>query len=1180
MSDALLCGHPGDSHDEVTDEDDVSSSCSESSSERTLHPEELDCEQEGVEIKRATLAKSTTQLNRDVAFVKKQAVRFFDMHRTFSQNLTLAVVVGFWVCLFSLPILSFHGRLFFFGESDEKLQEVVGDRSVHRWCNITFNSSTMNESLCQELDVSDPFEIGDNLPSREKRIPGKHCHSHPGVRFWGQIHEFWIGNDKNNYFPIVANTEPIMVWNGTKLHFEKQCRYMCETSERCARWTFWHENPGIGGRCYFFDADAPRIPTDWGWRGGSCVVVHAFLVECGPADLGRMRNVAPVDAKPELQKWDKETMSSWNGTRPGDIWCGMLPERYAEMWVNGAQMIIYTVFMNTGTTMRLAWQGVMGTICACLNLLVMKVIYPDGAAMRPCNEEEQREGKCVEDELVFKDSNYNSGWCLFDLLLVLALFLISGAEENTIKFGMSWHIYFMMTFMNPKIGAVNGFHVLSDTLTMQWDDTKCCALLMYFVGGLVAVLATLVPKPHPSCRAAFEGMKANANAINQVWCDSIEYFCAGERSVMRFKIQTKLDHFPNWMQTVDTNLGKSWWELAIGLINRKQRALYRDIHNSMAEMQELLYALRDCILCMDFSERHEHFSAVMREPMRQLHEVTSTLLLQCLLSPHHGVISKRDRKDLLDGVDRIRGLQRVLLKSYREAAPEITEGLADECVFAFALSASARKIADLAQRLATPSEGDQRGCFKRWAKAGCSCFTQIFHLTFKGLAATWAPSRICKASHLQFAGRNFLSISLCLVIGIYGHQLLPTYMNGYSATMANTLALLISHHKDSAWQKNTNRLLGVVFGKVGGFMGSLWLGMFACGSTKLFTANFVTVWAFVSLFCYMYYTDSHYRSLGCHIAAFGVVPLLDICRRDVSSTFASRYKEIGAITTALVVQFCVDMVFNRTKPGDLVVAELKSISESFLEAYRLYIHQEDMPALEQHVQVMRGHLQEAWRLLPECDPKLRCLPVLDTPFKFELCTVALENLQALLSDLKLLLVAVADKAPAEAEEDSEAQPAAEDGGSSPSMIRALTQPPEGDDSPADARVFSEPLRLLFQQPCLVRVRQAQEQLLEDILDLLPIILAHNKETPLEDSRFRVSLSRTGLVAEQYDERRTRPQLYKELEAARKRSEIFMGKPAELTDDTTARLAVAVRACRNVEFHLRVIHERCLKEDIY
>ena len=185
--------------------------------------------------------------------------------------------------------------------------------------------------------------------------------------------------------------------------------------------------------------------------------LHEQEVACSDGMVGRMENIGD----PSNPHWVQYTgQTPWPAQLTvGDnfIWCGWLPAVWQDYWPNIAQFIVFTVYVSTGDTVRLAWQGLIGTLFACINLELMTFLYPGGAAGAVC---ETADADCVPQP-------YNEAIAMADVILVLFLFLFSRADENTIKFGMSWHVFFMMDFMNPS--KMLGFSVCCDmsSVTVQ-----------------------------------------------------------------------------------------------------------------------------------------------------------------------------------------------------------------------------------------------------------------------------------------------------------------------------------------------------------------------------------------------------------------------------------------------------------------------------------------------------------------------------------------------------------------------------------------------------------------------------------------------------------------------------------------------------------------------------------------
>ena len=88
---------------------------------------------------------------------------------------------------------------------------------------------------------------------------------------------------------------------------------------------------------------------------------------CESGMVGKMRNIGSF-SEPQVVPWTPD-MTPWqDNLRHRDIWCGYLPALWEDYWPNIAQFIVFTVFTSTGDTVRLAWQGLIGTACACMNL--------------------------------------------------------------------------------------------------------------------------------------------------------------------------------------------------------------------------------------------------------------------------------------------------------------------------------------------------------------------------------------------------------------------------------------------------------------------------------------------------------------------------------------------------------------------------------------------------------------------------------------------------------------------------------------------------------------------------------------------------------------------------------------------------------------------------------------------
>ena len=106
--------------------------------------------------------------------------------------------------------------------------------------------------------------------------------------------------------------------------------------------------------------------------------------------LKRFYNHAAITEAPDLRH-----VQLFSASSPSvELWCGILPESWAATWPNVVQMVVFTVFGGTGTTLQLAWQGFVGTSCACLNAFLMSVLFPHGGRAELCTEPQRLKGEC------------------------------------------------------------------------------------------------------------------------------------------------------------------------------------------------------------------------------------------------------------------------------------------------------------------------------------------------------------------------------------------------------------------------------------------------------------------------------------------------------------------------------------------------------------------------------------------------------------------------------------------------------------------------------------------------------------------------------------------------------------------------------------------------------------------
>ncbi|CAE8589628.1 unnamed protein product [Polarella glacialis] len=1136
-------------------------------------------------------------LGKEFRWLMNRSVQHRRVHRSFWSNFSMAFWVGFWVALWSLPCYSIICLRLVFGET--ALLRSFGDSAwPHTWCNVSLLGNSSHDSnldvrSCQRFGAEDAFELQYTQSFGSSPYPplkGKSCGLYLGLRYVGHYKRFWVGNGRFGEFPELDETPGKFVKpaNGTDADeaFAMECKQQCEMDVECRKWTFFIQSPSTGGVCYFLrsTASASGFTSDWrNYFGGLCQVELARPFECDAAMFGRMRNIAPWNQVPDIVAWD-ETMAAWGTDPRSDLWCGLLPETYMDSWPNVVQMVIFSVFRGTGTTMMLSWQGVSGTSFACLNMLVMMYIYPHGGSGHVCQENEP--GQCVQGEIVRDDPAYSDLFCWLDTFGVLFLFLLSGSQINTIKFGMSWHIFFMMNFMNPAIGATPG--KIPSIIPGLYLDNPCVETFITSVaGGLLAVLATFVPFPLLNARNAFNELDSQTASIGQIWRESVVYFCGTQRSAKCVQIETRIDTLVTTSSHVQASLEDAWWESAILGRREDTRQLLLTMRENLRDMLDMLYAVKTCILQEDFQGQHQDFCEPLRPIMESMVGEALTLAELCVNSAWDSQVPETLIQALETSVGKVRRLQKELVAAYQQNYSRTSRhnDLLDESILVFALSFTARKSADLAGLVTSRHRQQQAleaggiGCLLRARQV----WSALLRKLWTSFLSTWSPSVLLECDHIKFAVRNYIAITLCFVMGVYFHGYV---FDRYSPIMASTLALLISKYKNSAFTNNVQRLLGVTLGKVLPILILAALSHLECNSAARTVAHFFAIWIYIVVFMFMYFTSPQWSLVGCFIAAFGVYPLLVPCSKTMGNddVFKTRYSEIGQVTLAIVVQMVIDAILLRHTPRDVAVHQTAKLGEALALATKS-IFESDLPGVQAAAEEARRRLVMAEGLLVEVDPKLRVMEGLDSPFKLDLYTSVLGIAGHMLTDLNLLIVAVKDWTPNESVRRTDLQEMSDQGlDLQPSPARRLSR--QISPGPNLSRLSSlhtlsgKGILDVLCGPSFAESHQKEIMASVDtIVHALLAILAHKTEEPiLEPSVIALEHIRMARLEEVnlhlLDSARSA--FFDDLNQSLSASD----EQCELTNNFGARLNVAMRALMSLLQNFSELHQRCLKEKIF
>jgi len=626
----------------------------------------------------------------------------------------------------------------------------------------------------------------------------------------------------------------------------------------------------------------------------------------------------------------------------------------------------------------------MGTICTAAQV-----------AAKTCEKGE------VLDETPI-DLNYSPAIVWLDTLLVLFLFLFSRSNANTIKFGMSWHIYFMMNFMNPAKGVAHGvFHAFAD---LAWDDEENLVRYTSYAGVFFAILATFVPRPLLMVNVLQNVSSNVTDIICGIWQDTIDYVGGRKHMLHAVYIQKSIDVWGRRVGGLKAKISAAWWETfgAIGSCGRRFELVNAYSINA-ANFQDILYIIQGC-LPKAVTPQQVNFYAPLLGPMEHLREATAELLRLSLSSIQDGSVDDEEKEAIHEAMESAKVRRAELLQTFATAPPS-PQNHSRVHMLLSALLLWSDSIQGLAAKTLTVLDENT------------NCCRQAIMNLCNGLYATWNLREIFADvyvsgdfpylhlnDHLKFCFRNYLPITLCFVIGYTGKG--PFKGTGYSSVMASTLSLLITPYAGNAFQNNTQRLLGVTLGKTLPILIFAVVAKVPSGTVEHTVVQMLTIWIFVSGFCYIYYTSLQWALVGCLAAGFGVVTLVSMSADMSKDFFADRYTEIGQVTFAIFIQLSSDALLRQTGPRQKVVTALQGMKTAVASSFSAFFQEdddeEDSPSVFVEVAKATAYFQELQSVTPQTEPRLQLAPGLAAQFKVNLLRESLPILQLLQSDLNLL----------------------------------------------------------------------------------------------------------------------------------------------------------------------------------
>eukprot|EP00928_Gymnodinium_smaydae_P009145 TRINITY_DN13386_c0_g1_i1.p1 TRINITY_DN13386_c0_g1~~TRINITY_DN13386_c0_g1_i1.p1 ORF type:complete len:916 (+),score=250.94 TRINITY_DN13386_c0_g1_i1:253-2748(+) len=685
---------------------------------------------------------------------------------------------------------------------------------------------------------------------------------------------------------------------------------------------------------------------------------------------------------------------------------------FESYWPNVVQLMFFTVYFNTGSTVKLGWQGLAGTFAASANYFVMGKMFPVGGKCKVLADPTvtwMRAG-CAE----YEDPNFMAyHWFIWaDLIGFIFIILLTNAQENTMKFGMSWHLTYMGAFMSP-----NGF------------TPSHSVVVTSIIGVFLAILVTLVPKAHLT-RKDLES--APKDMVKQA-CVFIE----GAAKVMdksidmghyklvaeKFFVETKGNGIEGMVDRMKSCHATSWWESfdlgRWGDLRARVGALIESFDDSIGGFDDVFFTLNKAVMSQDF-ETFNLCTEAEREEVRRVRQavlpkVKAVNGYACAILEHFGdkfiqtgelptaamVQSLKQASKELETTyfPIIHGDTPQKLSAHRQALRT------DLNVYIFATLSLSAKVQALSDAVAA----------NRNAAPEVQRLADFVKAVWEGFLDTW-KLRVCDVEKWMFAIRNTTAIGVTFLMGAW---LSCNVFTPNSVTMCSTLAILISHFPGSAFYRNLMRLLGLTLGKVLPIIAMAFVSIFGNGTGFSEIIHVVVVWAYMTFFAFMYYTSPEWSLVGCLIAGFGCYGLVGVqsamTPEQLRDVFVARYQELGAVTVAIMIQIFIDSLdtaVRRRNPRTIILKNMRKLGMSsnkadrtnglLVEVYRAFF-QKDWEKMAEHIRAAKGLISGQQALLSELQDKTIIIRGMSVPFKYKLCCEAVANIDKLLGEAEVLM---------------------------------------------------------------------------------------------------------------------------------------------------------------------------------
>merc|ERR1719253_1161600 len=207
-------------------------------------------------------------------------------------------------------------------------------------------------------------------------------------------------------------------------------------------------------------------------------------------------------------------------------------------WITCIVFMVFTLAPTVGASMSVAYQGMWGVFFACLNIVIMYGIYPNGTEDHP-------------------EPFSAPVWYVAaaDFVILIFVFVFLNIDADFKLFACCEHCWFMMCFFNP-----HNTTDFSRGFELHMTGAATSEMISTFIGVNLAVLAAFLPYPVWSSDRCKKNADTMVQTINELWDTVMDYYTGDKSSAIVYRCRREADGVHDRIVRFEKDIANMYWE--------------------------------------------------------------------------------------------------------------------------------------------------------------------------------------------------------------------------------------------------------------------------------------------------------------------------------------------------------------------------------------------------------------------------------------------------------------------------------------------------------------------------------------------------------------------------------------------------------------------------------------------